>query len=636
MQFNISNRISQGLIFCFDTILACLIGASIAHAQGLQAAHYKIVRLELKVNVHQDLTNEWEQTLEHEALSDVGAVNIGKYFYQYSQGYQVAEITEAYTIKADGRKIPVQADTIQRQLGVTTESGVSWPEASILQVTFPDLQKGDRTLVTVKGRDFKNFLPGWSAFHDTLPHNVDVDQYHARLEIPQGMDFQVQGQGMAVQSHQSGEKKVWEIQGASKAHLLDAGAVNIQNSNPRWMFSSFSDWEQLGRSFGQAFASRLTLNEDIRKLAHEIIQGEETTEGKARKIHAWLRRNVRYVAVYLGTGGWVPHELDWILKNRYGDCKDQSLLMIALLQSAGINATPALLRTQADYDLPELPVPWFDHCIVFIPELKRFVDPAASAIAWGALPMENSDKPVLVVDFDGKSRLDRTPPFRSEENRIEVHGKWQIHTDGSADLKLDIAARGQSAVGLQNQLRQIPDNMREAALNRWITDGGLRGTGQMSFTPVSLETQRQDLHITAKIQNLLPDPEAGAILPHPMLSNLGVYIISNIVNINPDTRRYAIECIPFSVREEFSVQYSKDFELLRVPKPVQISSDALAIRFEQHIVKNGNSVDGWREYSQSQAHHSCSPQQYLERQPVLSRILHSLRSNVLYVQSSSR
>jgi len=36
--------------------------------------------------------------------------------------------------------------------------------------------------------------------------------------------------------------------------------------------------------------------------------------------------HIRYVAIELGAGGFIPHDPDWTLTNAYGDCKDQAVL----------------------------------------------------------------------------------------------------------------------------------------------------------------------------------------------------------------------------------------------------------------------------------------------------------------------
>lgn len=54
--------------------------------------------------------------------------------------------------------------------------------------------------------------------------------------------------------------------------------------------------------------------------------------------------NIRYVGIWLGNGGIVPHPAEDILQNRYGDCKDKATLLQALLAAKGIYSQQVLIN----------------------------------------------------------------------------------------------------------------------------------------------------------------------------------------------------------------------------------------------------------------------------------------------------
>lgn len=77
---------------------------------------------------------------------------------------------------------------------------------------------------------------------------------------------------------------------------------------------------------------------------------------------------MRYVFAHVGRGGYEPHDAAEVLRNGYGDCKDQSVLAVMLLRKLGIDAAPALIVTRGR-GLPDMQIPGvsFDHMIVHIP-----------------------------------------------------------------------------------------------------------------------------------------------------------------------------------------------------------------------------------------------------------------------------
>ena len=60
--------------------------------------------------------------------------------------------------------------------------------------------------------------------------------------------------------------------------------------------------EQLGASYWSAIADKAAPTSDIAKLAEQITNGIEDRRAQAEAIDRWVKQNIRYVGVYLGTG----------------------------------------------------------------------------------------------------------------------------------------------------------------------------------------------------------------------------------------------------------------------------------------------------------------------------------------------
>jgi len=79
-----------------------------------------------------------------------------------------------------------------------------------------------------------------------------------------------------------------------------------------------------------------------------------------------VQREVRYLSLALNEGTHRPAQPDVVLARHFGDCKDKTLLAVALLRSLGFDASPALVSTSLEGALGALvPAPTlFDHAIV--------------------------------------------------------------------------------------------------------------------------------------------------------------------------------------------------------------------------------------------------------------------------------
>jgi hypothetical protein len=197
------------------------------------------------------------------------------------------------------------------------------------------------------------------------------------------------------------------------------------------MYSSLARPEDLATRFSAAFDERSVPTDEVQDLARQITRGLEAPRDKAQAVHEWIRRNLRYVAIFVGVGGWEPNDTATILRRRWGDCKDHVLLMQALLRAVGVEARPALVRIGDEHDLPPLAVAWFNHVILHLPGLGLYADPTARTIPFGDLPWSVMDKPVLVSAAGGPQVL-RTPRLDPGSNRLHVKSAWRIDASGAA------------------------------------------------------------------------------------------------------------------------------------------------------------------------------------------------------------
>ena len=84
-----------------------------------------------------------------------------------------------------------------------------------------------------------------------------------------------------------------------------------------------------------------------------------------------MKKNIRYVGVYLSAGRVVPHDAASVLRNKFGDCKDKATLMAALLAAKGIASEQVLINFGNAYTLPDPPnMAAFNHVILYLPEFE--------------------------------------------------------------------------------------------------------------------------------------------------------------------------------------------------------------------------------------------------------------------------
>lgn len=99
-----------------------------------------------------------------------------------------------------------------------------------------------------------------------------------------------------------------------------------------------------------------TIAPEIQTLADSITRDLADPMAKVRAIYKWVQNNIKYIAIEDGEHGWVPREAALVLQRRYGDCKDKSSLLTALLTASGEKASLVTVGTrELPYKYSEFP-----------------------------------------------------------------------------------------------------------------------------------------------------------------------------------------------------------------------------------------------------------------------------------------
>lgn len=199
----------------------------------------------------------------------------------------------------------------------------------------------------------------------------------------------------------------------------------------------------------------------LAKLAHELTAGAADDRERLERLVRYVQDRVRYVAVQIGIGGYVPTPPGETVLRQWGDCKDKGVLLAELLREVGIEAFPALVRLDASksFDAEFPSANQFNHLIVAIPEDEvattdedplsggyLFVDATQSRGSARYLNSWASGQKALVVTPGGGSLV--PTPVVPDAQRQRLAGIWTLRDDGSAEAQLALEFVGDGAAGL--------------------------------------------------------------------------------------------------------------------------------------------------------------------------------------------
>ncbi|MBS1780016.1 MAG: DUF3857 domain-containing protein [Bacteroidetes bacterium] len=122
------------------------------------------------------------------------------------------------------------------------------------------------------------------------------------------------------------------------------------------------------------------------ELKNKINQWHDQSQGNIAKFAGratqFVQDDIRYMGIEIGANSHKPHSPIETFNKRYGDCKDKSLLLCAILRTQQIPAFIGLISTHLQEHISEhLPSTlWFDHAIVTakVDGVDVWIDPTNS------------------------------------------------------------------------------------------------------------------------------------------------------------------------------------------------------------------------------------------------------------------
>jgi hypothetical protein len=141
--------------------------------------------------------------------------------------------------------------------------------------------------------------------------------------------------------------------------------VNYDSKGP----TALQSWEEAGHSYHTLFDNGEKPETEIATQVQTLSAGESDALAKIDSLYTYVSREIRYVAIEIGIGGYQPHLPADVYKNKYGDCKDKATLLISMFDKIGVRAYPALVGTRGDVEAdPNAPtLSTLDHMIVALP-----------------------------------------------------------------------------------------------------------------------------------------------------------------------------------------------------------------------------------------------------------------------------
>jgi transglutaminase-like putative cysteine protease len=549
----------------------------------------------------------------------------------YSTSVQKAEVIEAYTRKADGRR--VDAPKANYQLSVNSgreKDAPAFSDYTSLSVIFPEVAVGDLVVFEYKITQIEPIFPGHFSVMERFPMQVAYDDVKVRVDAPLSLPlrFDVRDLKEARNVEKEGRRIIeWSYSnGKPEKTKRKNWSVYNPESAPGVTISTFRDHADIARAYGARAEPKAAVTDRIRKLAEEITANAKAPRDQARSLYDWVATNITYAGNCVGVGAVVPRDMDFVLDNKMGDCKDHATLLQALLAAKGIRSTQALVNAGSSYDLPKLPVvSMVNHVINYLPDFDLFVDSTSDSTPFGMLPFNSAYKPVLLVD--GSRQGARTPALRPGVNHQRVKSVIRIQPDGSAKGEMEFAQKGMFAVSARDRFRSVTPEMEEEMMKSVFS-----GDGRVGFGKLTKDDPKGLLDVYAyKVAFEKPEfvqlPGAGAFSIAPFFYSEAP-IQSLLWEAQQPEQPFDFACTSGVSIEEYKYHFPKNMKVLAVPKNVAVSNATFSYRATYAL--KGDTLSVTRTVEDRTPGNICTPQSFSEFRKVALKALQDVKAQVVY------
>ena len=375
---------------------------------------------------------------------------------------------------------------------------------------------------------------------------------------------------------------------------------------------SFSGWADIGAWYEALSRECRGPAEATSKKAHELTAGAPDTLSRLRALATFVQKEIRYVAIEIGIGGYKPHPAASILANRYGDCKDKATLLAALLQASGVDSYFLIVNTErGDVTLESPPSLFsFNHVVLAIrlpddapdsglpavvrhPKLGRLLvfDPTNAYAPLGHLPVYLQGNTVLLV-AEGSGELISLPLPPPEANLLDRRGRLKLWADGTLEGEIQETRRGTMADATRYVLLNSTNGERTKFMETFLANF-FAGFVLQASEIRNLDDNSLDLLLTYrfKVSNYAKAAGGMMIVRPRVVGDKREKLETN----NNTPRRYPIDFDSTSEqRDEFTIELAEGCRVEGLPPASDI--DAGFAVYKTRTEESGRAVVYRREY----------------------------------------
>ncbi|MEM8670388.1 MAG: DUF3857 domain-containing protein [Planctomycetota bacterium] len=364
----------------------------------------------------------------------------------------------ARVITRDGKVHELDQATVTKSSGKNVRDRI-YMDDMMLSAPLPAVDVGAVVELEVTTEEYQPFCPIGVIGNVVWKRISNCRHLYSEIRADRSLDLKLfcVGDKVPLNVVEEGDDQVWRLS-QDDPERVDAIWSYLPKDEPiiaYVVYCTGASWQDIATHYHNIVEEQIK-DSDLTEVTKLIQVDEEDRRQIIENACRYVFDSIRYTGLEFGMGAIKPANPLATLLRRYGDCKDQASLMVALLREFEIEAHVALLNASSHMDVaakaPGLNA--FDHAIVYIPsqgELEEmWIDMTSPLTTFGELPEMDQQRLALIASPTTKG-LKRTPGSTSRDNRQVQTFTYHLASSGSSQVVIESRSKGAMA----NRMRAV-------------------------------------------------------------------------------------------------------------------------------------------------------------------------------------
>ncbi|HEY8165819.1 MAG TPA: DUF3857 domain-containing protein [Gemmatimonadaceae bacterium] len=477
-------------------------------------------------------------------LKPQGAQQYRERRFTYDPAHERLTVHWVRVVKPNGEVISAEPSQVQESDVPAPMGTPVYVNTKVKRMSLSGLEPGTILDYSFTTEETKPFMPGEFLFGWTVTPAVPVVRSNLVVDVPVGFKPRIVERNLDFKRRESvsnGRRMyAWttpKVPRVKPERFVPDSLIPVM----RVTISPPHDWAAIGRWYAPIAKDAYAIGPLAAQKITTVLAGARSLDDSIRALHKWVAQDIRYVAITLGSGGYVPRSADSVVRTGFGDCKDKSMLFLAALRKIGVKGYPVLLNINGGEQKESPALGQFNHMIAAVERgnAYQFADLTAETYPVGKLPRsEEGNLAVLVKEQDAEEITLPESPL----GKMTTTVLGQLSTDGVFTGTLEQAVSGELEMSLRSLL-QIPlDSAQRQRFARGIARSYFEAADADSLQSFDAKDFTAPARLKVRITRAQAVTRAGDVqlLANPLQPNTFYARLAEDLGDDPP-RKYPIE-----------------------------------------------------------------------------------------------